>query len=143
MTRSLYRGLVWLHPRAFRREFGDEMLWIFDEASTFGASSLFTDGVISLLRQWLLRTRIWTLAAATAGGILQVSLGGAVMLLHGRLNLRKATVVNPDVLVTEELLHVTVWALAAVLVMVAVLALWVKSLNGRRLQRLATGFARR
>jgi len=143
MTRSLYRGLVWLHPRAFRSEFGDEMLWIFDESSAFGASSLLTDGVISLLRQWLLRTRVWTLAAATAGGILQVSLGGAVMFFHGRLNLHRATLVTSDVPATEELLHITVWALAAVLAMVAALALWVKSLNGRRLERLATGFARR
>jgi hypothetical protein len=143
MTRSLYRGLVRLHPRAFRSEFGDEMLWIFDEASASGASSLITDGLISLFRQWLLRTRVWTLAAALAGGMLQVSLGGAVMLLHGRSNLHRATVWTSDVPAAEELLHVTVWALAAVLAMVAALALWVKSLNSRRLQQLAAGFARR
>ena len=28
MTRALYSGLVRLHPRPFRAEFGDEMLWI-------------------------------------------------------------------------------------------------------------------
>lgn len=143
MKRSLYRGLVWLHPPAFRREFGDEMLWIFDEAYIFGSSSLFTDGMISLLRQWMLRTRIWMLAVAATGGILQVTMGGAVMHLHERLNLRKVALVNTDAVAAQELLHVSVWALAAVLAMVAVLALWVKSLNGRRLQRLATGFARR
>lgn len=143
MKRSLYRGLVWLHPPAFRREFGDEMLWIFDEASIFGSSSLFADGMISLLRQWMLRTRIWMLAVAATGGILQVTMGGAVMHLHERLNLRKVALVNTDAVAAQELLHVSVWALAAVLAMVAVLALWVKSLNGRRLERLATGFARR
>ena len=31
MIRALYFGLIWLHPPGFREEFGDEMLWIFDE----------------------------------------------------------------------------------------------------------------
>jgi len=29
-TRLIYRLLLWLHPLAFRKQFGDEMLWIFD-----------------------------------------------------------------------------------------------------------------
>lgn len=31
LARSAYRSLLYLHPREFRAEFGDEMLQIFDE----------------------------------------------------------------------------------------------------------------
>ena len=73
MTRSLYRSLLWLHPPAFRREFGGEMLWIFDEAAaTEGASRLLADGVISLVRQWLVGCGAWKVMIAVAIAVLQV-----------------------------------------------------------------------
>ncbi len=51
-SRFAYRLLLRLHPASFQREFGSEMLWIFDEESQRGAAvRLFFDGVISLLRQ--------------------------------------------------------------------------------------------
>jgi len=53
--RLLYRFLVRLHPQHFRRRFGDEMLWIFDDAGEKRAS-LFGDALGSLFRQWLLRS---------------------------------------------------------------------------------------
>jgi hypothetical protein len=53
MVRGLYRSLVWLHPVAFRLQFGEEMLWIFDQAvDTWSAGSLIADAGISLARQW-------------------------------------------------------------------------------------------
>src|SRR6478736_8522066 len=56
VTRSLYRYLVRLHPAAFRREFAEEMLWIFDQASARGTTApLFADALSSLARQWVLR----------------------------------------------------------------------------------------
>lgn len=60
MVRRLYRCLIWLHPAAFRLRFEEEILWIFDEAADgWGAASLLRDASISLLRQWLLRSRLW------------------------------------------------------------------------------------
>jgi len=57
VTRNLYRVLLRLHPAAFRREFADEMLWIFDETSVRGRTApLFADALASLARQWVLRS---------------------------------------------------------------------------------------
>lgn len=53
MTRRVYILLLWLHPRAFRQRFGDEMLGIFDQSAEKG--SLLADGFVSFFRQWTLR----------------------------------------------------------------------------------------
>ncbi len=63
MTRRLYRCLIWLHPPVFRERYSEEMLWIFDETTGEAVSPLFVDGLISLFRQWLLRSNIWKMAA--------------------------------------------------------------------------------
>jgi hypothetical protein len=71
--RGAYRGLLWLHPPAFRRQFADEMLWIFDEAAgTCGAASLLADASLSLIRQWLLRSDLWRGVVAVIGGSVSV-----------------------------------------------------------------------
>jgi D-alanyl-D-alanine carboxypeptidase len=74
MCRSLYRGLLYLHPTAFRQRIAEEMLWIFDEAAvTHGVPRLFADGIVSLLRQWVVRPESWhmplsaVVAPASAG----------------------------------------------------------------------------
>lgn len=78
--RTLYAGLIWLHPPGFRRAFSAEMLWIFDEAlPAIGAGALFTDGVVSLLRQWLIGCGTWKIALAMVGGLLEILV--AVMLV--------------------------------------------------------------
>jgi len=75
MMRWIYQGLLWLHPPAFRQQFAGEMLWIFDEASSArGVVPLFADGVISLGRQWLLRSGMWKVAVAGIGGLFEISL---------------------------------------------------------------------
>jgi hypothetical protein len=64
LLRRLYRGLLRLHPEQFRREFGDDMLWIFDEISaTKHTAPLFADAAGSLARQWLLRGNVGKLGA--------------------------------------------------------------------------------
>ena len=79
MTRLLYRCLLRLHPAAFRRQFAGEMLWIYDEAAaSCGPVALLSDGVVSLARQWFLRTSAWTMAA---GGL------SALVLMSGMLSL--------------------------------------------------------
>lgn len=85
MTRRLYRGLVRLHPPAFRRQFAAEMLWIFDEAAAAGGvGPFFADGLVSLARQWLIREGTWKVAVAAIGGLLHISLvlGGLSTVLH-------------------------------------------------------------
>jgi hypothetical protein len=59
MLRYLYRCAVRLHPSSFRRRFGDEMLYIFDQQKgTLAALGVMVDCVCSLLRQWTLRSNI-------------------------------------------------------------------------------------
>jgi len=68
MLRALYRGLLYLHPPAFRKRFAEEMLWIFDEAAaTRGTLGLFGDGLVSLLRQWIVRPESWHAPLAAIG----------------------------------------------------------------------------
>jgi hypothetical protein len=71
-----------MHPQAFRREFADEMLCIYEEA---GSASFFADALVSLTRQWLLRSGGWKIAVVLAGALLQMSLGGILWLSIGRL----------------------------------------------------------
>lgn len=69
MTRFFYRFLIWMHPRAFRERFGDEMLCAFDEASDASAAPFLIDGIASVARQWMFRSGLWRFsigAAATA-----------------------------------------------------------------------------
>jgi hypothetical protein len=71
MTRLLYRCLLRLHPPAFRLQFEEEMLWIFDEVlDACGAASLFFDASVSLVRQWLLRSGLWMWVVAGIAGII-------------------------------------------------------------------------
>ncbi|HKF50714.1 MAG TPA: hypothetical protein VKB26_00255 [Candidatus Acidoferrales bacterium] len=86
MMRNLYRFLVFLHPYAFKERFGEEMLWIYDESTKGELSHLFLDAFISLIRQWLLRSRIWrfgvgafvsALLLLSCGYSLQVALASA------------------------------------------------------------------
>lgn len=62
MIRRLYILLLRLHPRSFRQRFGDEMLGIFDDSPQ--KSSLMTDGLASLARQWAFRRHESATAAA-------------------------------------------------------------------------------
>src|SRR5215471_10753064 len=60
MLRFLYRGLLGLHPPAFRLRFAEEMLSIFDQVTERSARvRLLADGLLSLLRQWSLRPEFW------------------------------------------------------------------------------------
>ena len=84
MVRTLYRWLVKLHPRGFRREFADEMVSIYDETVwNGGILPLFSDVLRSLGRQWLIRSGGWRVAAVLAAAVLQVSIGGIVWFCFG------------------------------------------------------------
>jgi len=76
MTRTLYRWLISLHPPAFRLRFEEELIWIFDESNAIsGAAPLCYDAVISLLRQWLVRSEMWKWVLSGIVGALPVVIG--------------------------------------------------------------------
>jgi hypothetical protein len=61
VIRAVYRGILWLHPAAFEERFGEEMLWIFDlRRTTETGITLLLDCIVSLCRQWLSHSRVWT-----------------------------------------------------------------------------------
>jgi hypothetical protein len=69
--RFLYALLISLHPPSFRKRFAQEMLWIFEEAAnSWGAASLFRDAILSLVRQWLIRSELWKWLVAGIAGVL-------------------------------------------------------------------------
>jgi hypothetical protein len=75
VTRALYRSIVWLHPPQFRRQFGEEMLWVYDQAAPVqGPFGLLADGLVSFARQWLVRHGGWKVLVALAGALLEVLL---------------------------------------------------------------------
>jgi hypothetical protein len=131
MTRALYRCLVWLHPPYFRREFGGEMLWIFDEAAQTGAvSPLIADVLISLARQWCLRSSYWKFALAPLGALFQVTLGSALIIGIGQgpgpSNLSVAE--NPELAALMRLATLTAVGLVAAIMFLVV---WWRSLARR------------
>jgi hypothetical protein len=145
--RACYRCLLWMHPAAFRREYGDEMLWIFDETtSSNGARELFLDGLGSLARQWVLRSGWWRIALALGLAVLQVVLGGLGALMFGRRSVAAAQ--DPSTLSAMEFAHqgaiahqpltigivmyLAVFITGGLLVMVLGLTFWMRSFAVRR-----------
>jgi len=73
MRRAMYGALLALHPSGFRRQFADEMLWVFDQADGDGEASGFcADVARSLLRHWLRQPMLWRIIGAAAGGMLMI-----------------------------------------------------------------------
>lgn len=116
MKRAIYLLLVWLHPPAFRREYAGEMLWIFDQtAPKAGTSLLFKDVVVSLLRQWLIRSRLWIFLVAATGALFTMLAGNSMLhFLFSRIVRRQAS--SPQ----EVLLFAAVLALLTVIFTVIV-----------------------
>ena len=83
MIRSLYRALLFLHPPAFREQFGEEMLWIFDETSAAGSLTLLSDGFLSLLRQWVVGYEVWKVAPVVVYWLVQLTLIVGILARRG------------------------------------------------------------
>jgi hypothetical protein len=79
--KRLYRTLVALHPPAFRSQFGAEMELIFEESGR--PAALLADALLSLARQWLLRSQIWIVALAALGGTVPFMLAFGIIQLAG------------------------------------------------------------
>jgi hypothetical protein len=80
MATRLYRWLVRLHPSTFRERFGAEMLCLYDEADCGERPRLVVDGVVSLARQWVVRSRYWIVGVAVIGAFLQLAVVGRAWL---------------------------------------------------------------
>jgi hypothetical protein len=132
----LYRVLLWLHPPAFRNEFAGEMLWIFDEtAGRAAVCLLFSDALVSLARQWVLRAGAWKLLAAGAGGFVQIMLGGLIFGLFHELRGTGDFVRAPrtDSIDMLRLIYMTAGVAAGVITSVLALTLWLRNFTGRRI----------
>jgi hypothetical protein len=137
MTRALYASLLRLHPPAFRRRFGTEMLWVFDEARlSEGALVLLFDLLTSVTRQWLLRSGVWKAALALALGAIQVTVGGfGWFFFNPRITPSQGAKMTPMTSMMDDLLRVTLWSFGIVFVAVFVSTLWIARFNRSRLNR--------
>jgi hypothetical protein len=54
ISHRLYQQIILLYPEPFRREFGEEMLTVFNECqATLGTPHLLADGLVAALKQQL------------------------------------------------------------------------------------------
>lgn len=84
--RVLYALLIRLHPPSFHKRFAQEMLWIFDDAAnSWGAASLFHDAILSLLRQWLIRSGLCKWLVAGIAGVVPLIIAFGSFLPWDRL----------------------------------------------------------
>jgi hypothetical protein len=138
MTRALYAFLLRLHPRAFRRQFAAEMLWIFDEVcAKEGPLILLLDRQVSFARQWFVRSGLWKVMLALAGATLQVIAFGAGWMASTSHTIsrgigaeHRGTQMTP---LMSDLMLLTLWSVAIVFVGVFASASWVTRFNRRRL----------
>ena len=73
MRRAAYRALLALHPPAFRRQFADELMWVFDQAEQDHETSGFCfDMALSLARHWFRERLVWAVGGAITGGMLLI-----------------------------------------------------------------------
>ena len=76
MRRGLYRLLLSLHPGAFRRQFAEEMLGVFDEAEAEGRSAKFCSSAAwSVALHWVRHPMLWKIAGGLIGGVMTLFWG--------------------------------------------------------------------
>jgi hypothetical protein len=125
MVRMLYAGLLLMHPPAFRRRFMAEMLYIFDEAAlSTSAFPLLVDALLSLARQWVLRSGAWKLAAAVLGACLQVAAGGLIWAALRHDGRWQGSMPASDLLALDGLLQFSLVSIGAIVLMVVTASLW-------------------
>lgn len=134
MTRLLYRSLLQMHPTSFRRRFAAEMLCIFDEVAAGATIALFADAVVSLARQWFLRTGAWKALAALLGAFVQVTIGGFSFFLisrHSGLVTSPVSGFPPLPPESAELIQLMLWISGSVVIIVLLTTLWVRNFTRR------------
>jgi hypothetical protein len=131
MMEFLYRLLLRLHPPEFRERFASEMTLNLEETEPKERSPrLLIDCFVSLLRQWLLRTAWWKLAAAAIFAYLQFFAIGLLWHVPLRFPRHAQGVVSAT---GEDGLRLVMLCASSFLVLLAtVTALWVRSLVAAR-----------
>jgi hypothetical protein len=124
MKRSLYRGVIALHPPVFRHTFGPEMELIFEECG--GPVKLLGDALLSLLRQWVLRTVVWIVALAAVGGLLPLWLGVKLLQISQHFYLAQAKTLEMFLLATMAI------SLAAIVMTLMLAIYWFRYSKRRR-----------
>ena len=136
MRRTLYIALIWLHPAAFRRQFGEELLWIFDEAATTEATGMLLDLLVSILRQWLFRSGLWKVALAFSGAFLEIMCVGMGWFLMSQ-NVRRAPAPQapwrPDPRLND-LAPIALWLPGIIALTTFTLVRWPANFNRRRVR---------
>ena len=85
-ARAIYEFLLRLHPEPFRKQFQEQMMSTFDDSvESRGSASLILDGFLSLIRQWILRSRYWL-----NGSRFEIPADASVELVEWILQMRKA-----------------------------------------------------
>ena len=138
MTRRLYGWLILLHPPEFRRRFGEQMLCIFEEAGEASARALCVDGLISLMRQWALRSGCWKWVAAFVGALAQIVLVAYWWLaaIHGMVVANSPPGAGMGKSLPNGLLLLLIaGVLTGVLMGLTVLAVWIGRFSMRRICR--------
>ena len=133
MFRHLYRFVLLVHPPAFRRRFAEEMLCTFEESSASeGPLTLVLDGVVSLARQWVLRSGAWKIAFAIVGGCLEVTVGGLIWIAlgHAKPSFHRPTS-TLETTATESLVRFIVSSTCAIVLLVAWAVLWMRNFSKR------------
>ena len=125
MVRMVYAGLLLMHPPAFRRRFMEEMLYIFDEAArSTSAIPLLCDALVSLARQWILRSGAWKLAAAVVGACLQVAVGGLIWAALRHDGRWRGDTPASDLLALDGLMRFSLVSIGGLVLMVVMASLW-------------------
>ena len=135
MATRLYRWLVRLHPPSFRERFGAEMLCVYDEADCGERRHLLSDGVVSLARQWVVRSRYWVVGVAVLGALLQLVLAGTPWLGAGQRALigwLPEVSVSPDPSAQAGVLLLGAGLVCAVLLLMTTLASLVRGAARRK-----------
>ncbi len=129
MTRRFYRFILCIHPPAFRRRFRDEMLSIFDEGGARQSGlALLLDGLISFVRQWLLRTDSWKPLLAVCGAFVQVF--GFALPYKGRQSwTNNHQAITPYM---QEVILITLALMCSLFIMIMSLTLWTMRIQRRR-----------
>jgi len=127
----LYRLLLRLHPSEFRERFAPEMTLNLEETEPKERSpQLLIDCFVSLLRQWLLRTAWWKLAAAAIFAYLQFFAIGLVWHMPLRFPRHAQAAVSAT---GDDGLRLVMLCASSFLVLLAtVTVLWVRSLVAAR-----------
>ncbi len=122
--RTVYKSLLRLHPREFRRSYTARMLCIFDESAE-SRGALLRDCLVSAMRQWMLRRGAWMVAPAISAACLEMMAGGLVWLMLRPVGEPGTAPVAGGVPEMRLLMQLIVWSAGVLVLLVTAASIWV------------------